>query len=215
MAVCFLQATKANTWSIETLSPKQVHVRTIINAPQPLLPNQYIEATPITYTRETQAVFYHTTQHYDRITFHMPLVYTERDAEVATVTKYSVYVNTRLVLELDNVSQHHTRHDEFEVNLGQVSKGTEIDVHICTQGLVDRGNFGSKDVLLIIPLDHAKINPLVTKFNLKSEYTGSAVFWQPSHGYARVTPQGTVEALAEGWELRWQKEYVLRLMPAL
>jgi hypothetical protein len=214
MAVCFLQAAKASTWSIETLSPKKVNVHTIINAPQtqPLLPNQYIEETPITYTRETQAVFYNTTQHYDRITFNMPLVHTECDA---AVTKYSVYFNSSLVLEVDKASQHRTRHDEFEINLGQVSKGTEIDVRICTQGLVDRGNFGSKDVLLTIPLDHAKINALVTKFNLQSEYTGTAVVRQASHGYARTTPQGTVEALAEGWELRWQKEYVLRLAPAL
>lgn len=211
MAVCFLQATKANSWSIDTLSPKQIQVRTTIAAPQKqvVLPNQFIEETPILFTRKTEAVFYKTTENYDRVTIHFPLSRTTK------VVKYSVYYNKSLALE-ENPLLHDGKQHEFELSLGQISANTEIKVCIYTHGLVDRGQFGSANIVLTISLDHAKINPSVTEFSLSSEYTGSATITKVSHGWARIMPQGNfLQALAEKWELRWQKEYVLDFMPLL
>ena len=131
------------------------------------------------------------------------------------VVKYSVFYNKSLALE-ENPLFHHGKQHEFELSLGQISVNTEIKVCIYTHGLVDRGQFGSTNIVLTIPLDHAKINPSVTEFSLSSEYTGLATITKVSHGWARIMPPGNfLQALAEKWELRWQKEYVLDFMPLL
>lgn len=212
MAICFLHANKENSWAVDTLSPKHVRVTTNIIPPEStlLLPNQFLETADIKYKRQTEVTFSETTSNFSRVTIHMPAIHT-KNLVADTFIKCQVWINDQLV------GEHRSAvfiQDEHTICIGHLRSRSKLRILLETQGTLDYGNFGSKDVVMTIPLEHAHISPITTEFEISTIYSGKTVFTRASQGQATVT-ETEVKALAQKWDLRWQKEYVLRLMPAI